>query len=334
MTLDENQNASLPSLPGELRPGGPMPPAPPRHNVLFGPHGLRAGWRVLLYLTLSFATLILVSTFFRLLFPSFFKQHPAFSPSFVIVSEILSFLVLFLTLLVISRFEHRAIDSYGLPLRRAFRSTFWTGAVLGFVSLTGLLLAIRGLHGFYFGAIVLSGRALLHYGVLWAVAFLMVGVWEEYSFRGYPQYILTRGMGFWPAAIVTSLFFGLVHGTNPGESPIGLAAVFAVGLFFCLTLRRTGDLWFAVGFHAAWDYGQTFVYGVPDSGLPAVGHLFNSHFQGPTWLTGGTVGPEASLLVFPVMGLAALVVARLYPQAQYPVTEEASAPAESSAAPI
>ncbi len=331
--MDETQNHSLPPLPGDFPPGMPPPPAPPRYNIFTGPHGLRAGWRVLIFLALSLLILILVSTAFRFIAPSFFKQHHAFSPSFVIVSEILSLLVLLFTMLIIGRIEHRSIDSYGLPLRKAFCDTFWVGAVLGFVSLTALLMAIRGLHGFYFGPVALSGRALLHFALLWALAFLMVGVWEEYSFRGYLQFTLTRGAGFWPAAILTSLLFGVLHGTNPGESRVGLAAVFAVGLFFCLTLRRTGDLWFAVGFHAAWDYAQTFVYGVPDSGLPAVGHLFNSHFQGPAWLTGGSVGPEASLLVFPVLGLAALVVARLYPDTKYPEPEAAVAPSSPSPAP-
>jgi len=331
--LDETQNHSLPPLPGDFPPGMPPPPAPPRYNIFTGPHGLRAGWRVLIFLALSLLALVVVSTAFHFIAPWFFKQHHAFSPSLVIVNETLSLLGLLFTLLIIGRVEHRSIGSYGLPLRRAFRDTFWVGAVLGFVSLTALLMAIRGLHGFYFGPVALSGRALLHYAVLWAIAFLMVALWEEYVFRGYSQFVLTRGMGFWWAAIVTSLLFGLVHATNRGESPVGLTAVFAVGLFFCLTLRRTGNLWLAVGFHAAWDYAQTFVYGVPDSGLPAVGHLFNSHFQGPTWLTGGSVGPEASLLVFPVLGLAALVVAWLYPDTKYPEPEAAVAPSSPGPAP-
>jgi membrane protease YdiL (CAAX protease family) len=333
--LDETSNPSLSPPPGEPPFGPPVPSAPQRHGGIFlGPHGLRAGWRVLIFLALSFATLLFVSVFFRIIAPSFFKEHRSFSPEFVLTSEALSLLALFLTMIAICRMEHRSIDSYGLPARRAFRSTFWVGVVVGFVSLTVLLLAIRGLQGFYFGPVALSGRALLYYTVLWAVAFLMVGIWEEYSFRGYLQFILTRGMRFWPAAILTSVFFGALHGTNPGESPVGLAAVVAVGLFFCLTLRRTGDLWFAVGFHAAWDYAQTFLYGVPDSGQPAVGHLFNSRLEGPKWLTGGSVGPEGSLLAFVVLALAALVVAWLYPEAKYPEPEGAAASSHSNPNPV
>jgi len=326
--LDEYQNASLPPLPGELQPGAtaPLPPpAPPKSNIFIGPHGLRAGWRALIFVLLFvffFSAIGAVAG--ALLRRRGGGQFSGLTPGATIFGEIIFLGALLLTLLVVKLFEKRAVDSYGLPLRQAFRGTFWRGAVLGFVSLTGLLVAIRTLHGFYFDGIGLSGRALWYYILVWAVAFLLVGVFEEYCFRGYLQYVLTRGMGFWPAAIVTSLLFGAVHASNPGEwkSRVGLISVVAVGMFFCLTLRRTGTLWFAVGFHAAWDYAQTFVYGVADSGYPSVGHLFNSHFQqGPKWLTGGTVGPEASWLVFPVLGVASLVVAWMYPEARYPEPE-------------
>ena len=265
------------------------------------------------------ATLLLVGTIYHVTFARFLSRRPGvLSPGAVITGEALSLIALFLTMLIISAIEHRRLDSYGLPLQRAFRTNFWTGAVWGFFFLTVLLLAIRGLNGFYFGTMSLRVGVLFRYAVLWAIAFLMVGIWEEYAFRGYLQFVLTRGVGFWRAAGVTALLFGAVHRANQGESWIGLAAVVAVGLFFCLTLRRTGDLWFAVGFHSSWDYAQSFLYGVPDSGQPAVGHLFNSRFQGPAWLTGGSVGPEGSVLVFADIALAALVVAWMYPKAKYP----------------
>jgi membrane protease YdiL (CAAX protease family) len=90
-----------------------------------------------------------------------------------------------------------------------------------------------------------------------------------------------------------------------------LAAAF-IGLFFCLTLRRTGNLWFAVGFHAAWDWGETFFYSVPDSGMTSPGHLLSSTLHGPTWLSGGGVGPEGSVLCFAVIALAWTLFAKVH----------------------
>jgi hypothetical protein len=88
-----------------------------------------------------------------------------------------------------------------------------------------------------------------------------------------------------------------------------------IGLFFCLTLLRTGNLWFAVGFHAAWDWGETFIYSVPDSGLVVPGHLLSSSLRGPDWLSGGSVGPEGSVLCFIVILLAWVLFSKMYPAA-------------------
>jgi membrane protease YdiL (CAAX protease family) len=93
-----------------------------------------------------------------------------------------------------------------------------------------------------------------------------------------------------------ALIFGFLHLQNPGETRIGILDVCLFAMFAAVTLRRTGDLWLAVGAHAGWDWGQSFFYGVNDSGTQAVGHLFNSHAQGPGWLSGGSVGPEGSVL--------------------------------------
>jgi membrane protease YdiL (CAAX protease family) len=82
-------------------------------------------------------------------------------------------------------------------------------------------------------------------------------------------------------------------------------------------LRRTGSLWFAVGFHAAWDWGETFVYSVPDSGTVFPGHLLKTSLHGPGWLTGGVVGPEGSLLCFVVIGVVWVAFARRYPEVKY-----------------
>jgi membrane protease YdiL (CAAX protease family) len=87
-----------------------------------------------------------------------------------------------------------------------------------------------------------------------------------------------------------------------------------VGLFWCLTLRRTGNLWFAVGMHASFDFGETFLYSVPDSGVVFPGHLSNATRAGPAWLTGGSAGPEASVFDFVVLLMLFYVFHRLYPR--------------------
>jgi hypothetical protein len=155
---------------------------------------------------------------------------------------------------------------------------------------------------------------------MWAVAFLVVGLAEEFLFRGYVLATLSEGIGFWPVAVVLSVLFGAVHLSNLGENPTGALSAVMIGLLFCFALRRTGSLWFAIGLHAAWDYGESFIFSVPNSGVLVKGHLLNSHFRfgAPAWLTGGSVGPEGSVFVFIVIAILFVVVGRMFPEAKFP----------------
>jgi membrane protease YdiL (CAAX protease family) len=181
------------------------------------------------------------------------------------------------------------------------------------VEISSVLGVIAALGGYRFGQLAVHGADLWRWAILWGVVFLAVGFYEEFAFRGYIQFTLAQGVGFWPAAIVLSLIFGVMHATNPGESWVGLAGVVLSGLFWCLTLRRTGSLWFAVGMHASFDFAETFLYSVPDSGMIFPGHLSNATLHGPAWLTGGTAGPEASVFDFLVLGVFFFVFPRLFP---------------------
>jgi len=122
------------------------------------------------------------------------------------------------------------------------------------------------------------------------------------------QFTLMRGIGFWWGALVVAAFFGLAHRTNPGESPVGLASVVGAGVIFSLSLWYTGSLWWGIGFHAAWDWGQSYFYGTADSGIVAQGHLLQTHPVGPVLWSGGATGPEGSILVVPVLLLIGILM--------------------------
>lgn len=267
--------------------------------MFVGNAGLRAGWRVLLFLLIMTAVLG-VSSFLALkIKPDVFKVKQI-TPWFVLVFAPLRFAAALIGAAVLARIERRKLGDYGLPWRPGWARDLGIGALWGFAALSLLLGALWLLHGFRIDSWAEQGAAALFYGVVWGVAFLFVGFAEEFMFRGYPQFTLTGAMGFWPAAILLSLCFAAVHYLNSGENVFGLLEVAIVALFFCFTLWRTGTLWFAVGCHAAWDWAQTCFYGTPDSGAPSVHHLLNTSFQGPHWLTGGSVGPEGSFLNLPL----------------------------------
>jgi hypothetical protein len=105
-----------------------------------------------------------------------------------------------------------------------------------------------------------------------------------------------------------SILFGVLHGHNQGESPVGLFSAGAVGLVFCISLWYTGSLWWAIGFHMSWDWAQSFFYGTSDSGMVAQGHFLNEHPVGPLLWSGGPTGPEGSLYIVPLLLIMALVM--------------------------
>jgi membrane protease YdiL (CAAX protease family) len=283
--------------------------APPYAQILFwGPDGLRPGWGFAFYVV---AYLALQSLAIQLVGLRDFGDSGLWS---MLLVEVGNFLAAAIPALVLARIERRPWAAYGLPIRQAFGRRFWAGALWGFLSISLVMLAIYSGHSYLPGHIILHRARLLRFAAFWGTYFVIVGLYEDFLFRGYSQFTLARGIGFWPAAGLLAASFGLVHRGNVGENWSGLLLAALIGLFFCLTLQRTGTLWFAIGFHAAWDWGESFFYSVPDSGTVVPGHLLNSTLHGPVWLTGGSVGPEGSVVCFLVIVLISVTFNRLYPR--------------------
>jgi hypothetical protein len=138
-----------------------------------------------------------------------------------------------------------------------------------------------------------------------------------------------RSGAFWQAAWVTSTVFGLYHTSNNGENWIGIFAASFIGFVFCVSVRVTGSVWWAIGCHAAWDWAETFFYGTADSGLQGQGHFLSASPAGnPLW-SGGADGPEGSLLVLGVILLLLLLLLVLYGRGKQPAPD---APAAQQAA--
>lgn len=302
-------------------PFGGAEPAQPAHSFFSGPNGLRAGWRLLI----AFAIFVPLSagigsalTHFPPLRAWVRAQKGGMTPGLAIFSEGTVFLALMLTAFLMTRIEHRSFADYGLPLDQTFGKRFWQGMPVGFAMLSILMALIAAAHDFSLGHLALSAAGTFHYGLLYMLAFILVGLFEEFSFRGYLQATLASGIGFWPAAVVLAVAFGGIHLRNSGEAAFGALAAGCFGLVAALSLRRTGNLWFAIGMHAAWDWGETFFYSVPDSGITAQGHLLNSSFHGSRWVSGGSIGPEGSIFVLLVLGLWAVVIHYMFPPTAKP----------------
>src|ERR1700687_3078078 len=338
-------------------------------KIFLNESGLRAAWRFLIYLLLLVAISLVIGPVVSH-FVGHVRRPPP--PLLLYLQEIMGFAIVFGAALIMARIEHRTAAGYGIPAKGAFGKLFWQGWLFGLAAICALVGLIAAFGGYACGSLALHGTDLLRWALIWGVFFVFVGLFEEFSFRGYSQctladatlvevaallalllillakfaphfprkpyvfaiwaaavllvglvqrlsyrgptqLMLKEGIGFVPAATFLSVGFGAIHLGNPGEGLVGAASVVVVGLFLAFTLKRTGNLWFAIGLHASFDFGETFLFSVPNSGIVMDGHLSNSSLHGAKWLTGGTVGPEGSVFSFITMGLLAVIVHYCYP---------------------
>jgi len=273
-------------------------------NPFRGEHGVRAGWRLLAFLLVMNLPLAGVQWFVIRVLKI---EHIDFRPGPLILAEAISLAFALMATLVMARWEGRTLARYGLPLREAFGPQFREGALWGLAANLLVIGLIAACGGYSVSGLAVHGARLVTATLLWLAAFLGVALYEEIYFRGYPLYTLATGMGFWPAAGLLSLLFGALHYFGkPGETWVDGLTVTLIALFFCLTIRRTGRVWWAVGWHFTWNWSSMAVFGSPNTGnegLPLPDHLLAGTFHGPQYLTGGGMGAEASLWMLPMLAL-------------------------------
>lgn len=299
--MDEINAISEPS------PQPPEPPARGLHWIFAGPNGIRAGWGILIFIVVFAAVGFGIS----LLLHHYFQQHhvrtAAMSPRMGLFYEVIQLFCVVVATGILALIERKSLFAYGYQ-GKARATRFVSGLVWGFIAISALVFSLWKLGYLAFDGRMLHGPTIVKYAAAWGLMFLLVGIFEESTLRGYLQYTMTRGVGFWWGALLFSFLFGFAHTSNPGESPVGLFSAGAIGLVFCLSIWYTGSLYWAVGFHAAWDWGESYFYGTADSGLVTQGHLYSVHPLGNILWSGGKTGPEGSILIVPLLVVVAILM--------------------------
>ncbi len=312
-TLGQEKNLPVTQQTGASEPAG-NPSRTSPHSPLFGDpfrvffdeDGLRSIWGILLFLVLReiliYCIYPLVDALVRL--PA--SPVGIIRPRWMIAAEGAGLLCVAIATWIMAKVERRPTSAYGLGGRHRVGNLL-TGLGWGFALLSLLVLILHSAGLLVFDDRQLFGVAAVRYGATWLAAFLLVGMLEEYLFRGYLQFTLARGLGeiyawFQPASSSPSRSRAFGFWTS--------ACILSLGF----SLWRTGSLWWAIGFHTAWDWAQSYFYGVADSGSLAEGHLFASHPAGRHILSGGTTGPEGSVLILPIVAVAVVVVSITLPR--------------------
>ncbi len=202
--------------------------------IFVGPQGLRAGWSILIVVTL----LLLLG---RTLSYVIAKLHlvtsgGAFGPRQAFFGELFQVILLTLCVAIVAAIEHRHLLDYNLRGPRRI-GHFISGLVVGFAALSALVGAMAWGGWLHFGPVALQGSQIFKYAAIWGATFLLVGLFEEGSMRCYLQYTLTRGINFWWAAGPIALMCGFLIFRIKGNGAWGVYIIALLGLFPCLWLH-------------------------------------------------------------------------------------------------
>lgn len=135
---------------------------------------------------------------------------------------------------------------------------------------------------------------------------LIAGFMEELIFRGILFRWIEEFLGSWGALIITALFFGFAHDSNPNATTFSSIAIsIEAGLLLGAAYMWTRSLWLPIGIHFGWNVTQGFVFDVPVSGNEVEG-LVTAELSGPELLSGGAFGLEASVIALVLATAAGL----------------------------
>ena len=267
---------------------------------------LRAGWRLLIHTLLVEFAAVIVSLLY-------IGAIVHVSPKLNILSPPMAVLQL-IAITLATWIARRYLD------RRTFRS-------LGFAWDTHSLrdLAV----GFTLPALLMGSIFAFEWGVGWLridsviwkegssttfmtityifVTFVAVGFYEELLFRGYRLQNLIEGLNLTWALVISSAIFALEHLTNPYSSMASTLGLVGSGIFLSYAWMRTGRLWLPIGLHIGWNFFEGAVFGFPVSGLTFPGMIHQSNV-GPVLITGGPFGPEAGLVMLPMIAIGVVLI--------------------------
>lgn len=266
---------------------------------------LRSGWRVLIFIFLSFVFQLLLSGFvgtLAVLSPSlrsYLQLSSDAGPSRILVFYTIGSTASLCAVLISSALcarllEHRSLSSIGYKLHEGWVRDFALGLCVGAGGLS-LTIAIEALsRAASFERQPNTPTRLVLEGVALLAFFTIAAAFEEMLARGFGFQALLHNVGALPALALTSIAFGLLHINNEHASIFSTFNTVLAGVWLGVAYLRTRSLWLATALHASWNFVMVFVFGLPVSGITSFQRmsLLTGHGVDPIWLSGGAYGPE------------------------------------------
>ncbi len=264
---------------------------------------LRAGWRILI-------AVILTGVFFNIV--DWIRSALSMSgPTSLIISLCIDFVVVTSAIYIARRFvDKRSFTSLGFRINKQAGFDLLVGIAIPFI----LFLVIYAVE-YSMGWLKLDSFAwetetpsmVISQTFRYFVWFIFVAWNEELVYRGYIMQSLASGLNLTWGILISSIYFGIEHLSNPNSNGMAVAGIFLAGLFLAYGYMRTGQLWLSIGLHLGWNFFESAVFGFPVSGYDRPG-LFHISVSGPEFWTGGAFGPEAGFIILPINLFGAILI--------------------------
>ncbi len=282
---------------------------------------LRAGWRILAFLVLFMGINLLAQAILKAAYGGIPRTTEYLRTSIVIALAALAATIA--VPLARKYLDKKNVRSLGLPLSARTGKDLVFGFLLSGLMAGAVFLVMMGaglieVTGLSWGGDTPAGSdlgtvaAYLAVASVGSLAFLflidvVVGWWEELVFRGYLLQNMIDGMGLWIAVAISCVLYGLIHMANPNAGLLSGAIIVLFGFLRIYGYLATKMLWLSMGMHIGWNFFQGPIFGYAASGHQTASLIAQSP-TGPAWLSGGDFGPEGSVLIIPVLGLALLAM--------------------------
>ena len=268
---------------------------------------LRAGWRIVIFMVSFILASRILSKLFTQIVGSLDKTEPSYWASRAIIVILAGTVI---TLIVRKFIDKKTFSSLGLKCDRLTIIDFIGGLIISAV-MAGLIFSILFLtghiqvQGIGWSSGLLTGIFDL---LLWFFGIgLAVGWSEELAFRGYLLQNMAEGLGLWWSILISCVLYGLLHMANPGSTLLSGSFIALIGFLRIFGWLRSGQLWLSMGMHAGWDFFLGPIFGFTISGMKTQS-LIRQTTTGSDLITGGKFGPEAGLLVIPVIAIGLLAI--------------------------
>lgn len=245
------------------------------------------------------------------------KTIPFFSSNqdlLILLASLFSFIgISLLVFFRVVKIEKRKISSIGFAKHNWFKK-YILGFLIGLflMSLVVLILYLFGFVSINKNPSQPVGKFALANILILLVGWIIQGGTEEILTRGWLMNVLSAKYNIHIGLLVSSVFFGALHLSNPNVNYIAILNIILVGYLFGLYVLKTNDLWGACGIHSAWNFAQGNLFGFEVSGLNiSVGSLFDFNLTGNNFISGGSFGPEAGLCSSFVLILGIMIIVLL-----------------------